>query len=398
MLRVLTLSTLFPNAAEPVLGVFVERQTLGLAALEDVTVEVVAPIGLPPWPLSRHPHYRARAALPRRETWKGLSVHRPRYPVLPVIGARWTARSLARRLVPYLGDLRRRCPFDVIDAEFFWPDGPAAVAAARALGVPCSIKARGSDIHLWGKVPSIADQVAAAGCAANGVLAVSEALRRDMIALGMPAARIAVHRTGVDADRFVPVDRTLAKAALGVSGPLLVGVGSLIPGKGHDRTIAALPRLEGATLLIVGGGPEQARLAAQAAALGLGDRVRLLGRQPHEALPGLLAAADVMVLPSAAEGLANAWVEALACGTPLVIAEAGGAREVVDRPEVGRIVARTPEAIAAAVADLLTDPPEPLAVRAASERFSWQRNATELRDHLARLVGGHRSKPQHRSP
>jgi len=92
MLRVLTLSTLFPHAAQPTLGVFVERQTLGLAAREDVALEVVSPIGLPPWPLSLHSHYRARARLPVREEWKGLAVHRPRFRVWPGSGHGGTAR------------------------------------------------------------------------------------------------------------------------------------------------------------------------------------------------------------------------------------------------------------------------------------------------------------------
>jgi len=64
MLRVLTLSTLFPNSAQPTFGPFVERQTLGLARVEDVEVEVVAPIGIPPWPLSLHSKYRGRRDLP----------------------------------------------------------------------------------------------------------------------------------------------------------------------------------------------------------------------------------------------------------------------------------------------------------------------------------------------
>jgi teichuronic acid biosynthesis glycosyltransferase TuaC len=91
MLRVLTLSTLFPNARQPTLGIFVERQTRGLAARDDVELEVVAPIGMPRWPLSLHPHYAPRSALPAEESWQGLPVHRPRYPVLPVIGSMWTA-------------------------------------------------------------------------------------------------------------------------------------------------------------------------------------------------------------------------------------------------------------------------------------------------------------------
>src|SRR5688572_21250909 len=147
MLRVLTLSTLFSNAVRPTLGVFVERQTLGLAARADVELEVVAPVGLPVWPLSHHPHYAPLRALPRQEDWKGLTVHRPRYRVWPIIGASGTALRMVEALLPRLRKIRARFPFDVIDAEFFWPDGPAAVQLGEALGVPVSIKARGSDIH-----------------------------------------------------------------------------------------------------------------------------------------------------------------------------------------------------------------------------------------------------------
>src|SRR6187401_3236792 len=192
MLRVLTLSTLFPNALRPTLGVFVERQTLGLAARADVALEMVAPVGLPVWPLSHHPHYAPLRALPRKESWKGLKVHRPRYRVWPLTGARGTARRMADALLPVLREIKRRFPFDVIDAEFFWPDGPAAVCLGEALGVPVSIKARGSDVHLWGERQGIAAQLVEAANGAAGLLAVSARLKADMAALGMPADRIRV--------------------------------------------------------------------------------------------------------------------------------------------------------------------------------------------------------------
>lgn len=86
MLRVLTLSSLFPDASRPNFGVFVERQTLGLAAHPDVALTVVAPLGVPPWPLSRHRHYRAFTDLPEQEVWKGVEVLRPRFAVLPGTG------------------------------------------------------------------------------------------------------------------------------------------------------------------------------------------------------------------------------------------------------------------------------------------------------------------------
>ena len=386
MLRVLTLATLFPNGARPTFGVFVERQTCALAARGDVEVEVVAPVGLPVWPLSRHPHYAPLRALPVSEIRDGLAVHRPRYRVWPRLGRAGTARRMAATLLPALREIRARFPFDVIDAEFFWPDGPAAMHLAKALGVPFSIKARGSDIHLWGARPAIARQIVEAGRAAAGLLAVSAALKRDMAALGLPEDRIRVHRTGIDLALFRPADRAAAKAALGVSGPLLVTVGNLLPRKGQALAIEALKAIEGATLILAGEGPDRGRLEALVRDRGLEGRVRFLGAQPHAALPALLAAADVMVLPTVSEGLANAWVESLACGTPVVTSDVGGAREVIAHPAAGRLVPRDATAIAAAIAELLADPPAQADVRKAAEGFSWDRNGAELAAHLRALV------------
>ena len=384
MLRVLTLATLFPDAGRPDFGVFVERQTLGLAALPGIELSVVAPVGLPPGPLDRLAHYRALASLPRRERWKGLEVFRPRFTILPGTGGRFHVPALVRAMRPLLDRLRSSFAFDVIDAEFFFPDGPAAVALGRRYGVPVSVKARGADIHHWGHGPTAA-QVRRAGRQADGLLAVSRAMRADMAALGLPAERIRVHHTGVDLDRFRPLDRVAARREWGIAGPLVASVGALIPRKGHDLVIEAMAELPQAALLIAGEGPERPRLEALIARLGLGERVRLLGGVPHEAVPRLLAAADVMALASASEGLANAWVEALACGTPVVIGDVGGAREVVTGPAAGRIVQRSPAAIAAGIAELVAAPPAVEAVRAMAAGFTWQANAAALRDHLEAL-------------
>jgi teichuronic acid biosynthesis glycosyltransferase TuaC len=381
MLRVLTLATLFPDAQRPNFGIFVERQTLGLAALEGAEVEVVSPVGLPPWPLRLHPHYRGRARLPLRENWKGLTVHRPRFRQLPKIGEAGAARAMAAALLPRL----REMGADVIDAEFFWPDGVAAMHLAAALDIPFSIKARGSDIAYWGQRHGIGEQMRLAAIAADGLLAVSEGLKRQMVALGMPEAKIRVHHTGVDLDRFRPRDRKAAKAALGMDGPLIATVGALIPLKGQRLALAALAEIPDATLMLVGDGPDRAALEAEARRLGIADRTRFMGNRPHDELPGLVAAADLMLLPSEREGLANAWVEALACGTPIVIPDVGGARELLDGHDAGRLVAREPRAIAEAVRAILASPPDGAAVRSAAVRFSWERNARELAEHLSGL-------------
>ena len=367
MLRVLTLSTLFPNADRPNFGIFVELQ-------------VVAPIASPPWPFDRLARYRDAATMPPREIRNGLIVHRPRFIHLPGPGMRFAPNMITRALLPMLKALRRDFRFDVIDAEFFWPDGPAAAMLGTALGVPVSIKARGGDIHHWGAQPWGRRQLLAAGQAARGMLAVSGALKRDMAVLGLPEDRISVHYTGVDLDRFVPAPRPKR------DGPLLITVGYLIERKGQAFVIDALRELPDARLMLIGDGPARLALQARIAAAGLQDRIEFTGSIPHAELPALFAGADVMVLPSASEGLANVWVEALACGTPIVIADVGGAREVVDRPAAGRIVDRTPEAIAAGVRAVLADPIDRQATRAVAERFTWNANSTALHAHLSALV------------
>lgn len=386
MLRVLTLSTLYPNAHQPTLGLFVERQTHGLAARAGVEVQVVAPVGLPAWLLKLHPHYRPLTRLAEQETWNALTVHRPRFTVWPKLNVPATAAALARALLPFLRDLKTRFPFDVIDAEYFWPDGVAAMTLAPALEVPFSIKARGSDVYHWGDRPGIGEQIVDAAEAADGLLAVSVSLKREMVHRGMPAGKIGVHHTGVDLDLFHPTDRPAAKAELGVAGPLIATVGALIERKGQTYALDALARLPDATLLLIGDGPDRSALEAKARRLGIDRRIRLLGAQRPPAVARLVAAADVLLLPTRAEGIANVWVEALACGTPVVTCDAGGAREVIERPEAGRVVARNGEKLAAAVREVLADPPAQEAVRTSAERFSWARNAEELEMHLRRLV------------
>ncbi|TGX52831.1 glycosyltransferase family 4 protein [Sphingomonas gei] len=390
MLRVLVLSTLFPDVTRPNFGIFVERQTLALAERPDLEVRVVAPIGLPPPPLDRLPRYRALAATPKFEAWKGLQVHRPRFRAWPATGGRFHARAIAAAIGPLLAEIRRDFPFDVIDAEFFFPDGVAAVELGRRLDLPVSIKARGSDVHYWARQPATAPQIRAAAHAADGLLSVSEAMRDDMTALGLPGARTECIVTGVDFMRFASGDRADAKAALGVDGPLILSVGALIPLKGHQIVIEAIAGMPDAQLWIAGEGPFRPQLEAQIARLGLAARVHLLGSVPHADLPRLLTAADAMALASEREGLANAWLEALASGTPVVIPDVGGARQVVRSDASGRIVPRTPDAFATALAAVLASPPDPAAVRASIAPFTWAANSERLHGFLGRLVSERR--------
>lgn len=389
-MRILTLATLFPNAARPNFGIFVERQTATLAGRDDVEITVISPQALPPWPLSRHPRYRALAKLPFRETWRGLDVYRPHFLHLPGLGNHLQPKLMVRAIWPLIERLYLARPFDLIDAEFFYPDGPAARELARRLAIPYSVKARGADIHHWGSDPKTREQVLHAGLEAAGLLAVSAAMKSDMVALGMAEEKITVHYTGCDQRRFAPRADDGLRAELGISGPMLITVGALIARKRQDLVIEALPALPGATLVLAGAGEQESSYRALAQKLGVEARVIFAGALPHDDLPRWLAAADIMVLPSRSEGLANAWVEALACGTPIVISDAGGAGELLTDPVAGRIVQPTPEALAVAIGELLALAPDRDRVRGAVANFTWDRNADELHRHFSRLLSSQR--------
>ena len=386
MTRVLSISTLFPIPARPGFGKFVASQMQAVAARGDIDLVMINPLGVPPWPLRRRAAYRALADCPATTTLAGLAVQHPRFRLIPMIGATSNPRRIAQAVLPLARTLHAERPFNVVDAQFFFPDGPAALQIARALGVPLTIKARGSDIHYWSSRPAARRQLLAAADAAGGMLAVSEAIRRDMIALGMPGDRITVHYTGLDHGKFKPLDRIEAKsrlpALLGLNlpggAPLLVCPGALIAIKGQALALRALAQFPGAQLALAGTGADEAALRQLAGELGIAGRVHFLGQVSHEVLPVLMAAADAVVLPSEREGLANVWIEALACGAPLVIPDIGGAREVVQNASAGRLAARESGAIAVALRELLLKPPSQADVAANAARFSWEANAEAL--------------------
>ena len=392
MKHTLVLSTLYPNPVNPRFGTFVARSVEALGKRGDWRVTVVNPIGLPPLALGR---YRALADLPQVAEEGGVTVHRPHFTLIPRIGARRNATAIARAVLPLARKLHEEAPFDLVDAQFFFPDGPAAAIVARDLGLPLSIKARGSDITLWGNEGFAAAQMVEASRQAKGLLAVSHDLAAQMAAMGMPSEKITVHYTGLDRDRFRPFDhpqlrRQLSEKlgfAMPTGAPLLACVGALIARKGQAIAIRALGAIPEARLVLIGKGEDEAALRAQAQREGVEARVFFAGSIDHDLMPLLLSAADVMVLPTANEGLANAWVEALACGTPVVTCDVGGARELIASETAGRLVERTPESVAAGINAILAAPPAREAVAALTEGFSWDANAAALAAHWEGLTG-----------
>jgi len=374
MLKILTFSTLYPNAEYPNHGIFVENRIRKLAESGLAEITVAAPVGYFPFTSKRFGQYASYARTPRKETRHGLDVYHPRYLVLPKIGMNVAPCLMYHSLRASMNELRARISeFDLIDAHYFYPDGVVAARFARDWDLPFTVTARGSDINEIANYAGPRKQILSAARQAAAIITVSQALKDRLIELGLDNNHIHVLRNGVDLELFQPKDRQSCRNELRVHGRLILSVGHLIPRKGHDLVIRALTLLPDMDLIIVGDGPERGKLERLAIELGVKDRVRFLGQIAHADLPDIYSAADMLVLASSREGWANVLLEAMACGTPVIASDVWGTKEVVKESAAGKLISdRTPEAIANAAQSLFDHMPSRTSTRKYAERFSWQ--------------------------
>jgi teichuronic acid biosynthesis glycosyltransferase TuaC len=378
-LRVLVLSTVYPSGIQPHHGIFVQQRVAGYP--EDLDVRAVAPQAWFPFTSGLRPGFRP--ALPRAERLAdGEEILHPRFLSLPAIGKFLDGALLALSVLPGLRRLRRSFPFDVIDAHFGYPEGPAAVLLGRFFRVPVVLTLRGLEQRL-SAYRLRRPQLAFAVRGAERVVAVSEDLRATALAAGAAPERVRTIPNGVDTALFVPRDRAAARRSLGLAeeGTYLLTVGSLSERKGAHLVLEALESLAGSfpnlRYLVVGGagaeGDEEETLRRRAAALGVSERVVFVGPKRREELPDWYNASDLFVLPSSLEGCPNVVVEALACGTPVVATAVGGIPQLLADPETGVIVSRRDgAAVAAGLAAALARPWDRVRVSAGTSARSWQ--------------------------
>jgi len=373
MLRILTVSTLYPNAKRPAHGIFVENRLRHLVAGGRVESLVVAPVPWFPFNRPRFGQFSELNRIPAAEMRHGIPVHHPRYPVIPKIGMSIAPTLLYLAMRPFVPELiAKHGDIDLIDAHYFYPDGVAAVMLAKQLGKPVVITARGTDINLIPRYALPRRQIQWAARNTNGMIAVCQALKTEMVALGIEDRRIRVLSNGVDLEQFQPRPRDEVRRKLSIDGPTLLSVGHLIERKGHDLAIRSLAQLPDVTLMIAGAGPERGALESLAREIGVAERVRFCGLVSQADLPDLYSAADALVLASSREGWANVLLEAMACGTPVIASDVWGNPEVVADPAAGLLVQRTPDSIAEGVKRLLLAPPSREDTRHYAERFSWE--------------------------
>jgi len=342
---VLVIASLFPSANRPVAGLFIRERMFRVA--ERMPLCVVSP---QPWfPLQGlirrfRPNYRPPQ--PAHEMQQGIDVWFPRFLSLPGV-ARWLdGFFMAFACVRLVRRLRRERGVNLLDAHFAYPEGYAATLLGRWLGLPVTITLRGTEVPL-ARDPARCKRKLRAIADASRVFAVADSLKRHVVALGADPDKIRVVGNGVDCHKFFPVDRAQARQELGLppGAKILISVGGLVERKGFHRVIELLPelvkRFPDLHYLIVGGACPEGDLTQflkeMVKRLDLGERVHFLGALPPEQLHKPLSAADVFVLATANEGWANVFLEAMACGLPVVTTDVGGNREVVCDDSLGAI-------------------------------------------------------------
>lgn len=260
-----------------------------------------------------------------------------------------------------------RYSFDAVHAGRVLSEGLVGLTVARLAGLPVVVYAHGEEITTW-RQPAKLKCMRFVFCRADRIIANSEFTREELLKLGVPSERIATIYPGVDLERFRPgLAATDCRQSLGLSpeGALILSVGRLSRRKGFDYVLQSLSLLleKGLDVHygIIGIGEDQDYLTAWAQKLGVASRFHLLGHVSPEDLPRWYNTADVFAMPNRminqdTEGFGMVFLEAAACGKPVVAGKAGGTGSaVIDNVTGLRVDGTSVEAISSALERILKD-------------------------------------------
>lgn len=340
-MKILVITSVFPNEKQPTHGIFVKERTSRVA--QHCEIKVIAPV---PWfPFARcllKKGYRPK--VPYLEIQDGIEVYHPRFFNIPKFFKFLDGLFFFISSIVTAWKLNKHFKFDIIDSHFVYPDGFGAVLLGRLLKTPVTITVRGTIKKLL-KYPLIKAQIKYALRKSVKVFTVCNDLKKTVTTLKIPEEKVIVVPNGVDIEQFRQVEKGRVRKELGLPGDrkIMVSVGGLVERKGFHRIISALPGIKkvipNVMYLIVGGssleGNYEPVLRKTIEKLDLKNDVFFAGIQPHNNLYKWLNASDIFCLATSNEGWANVFLEAMACGLPVVTSRVGGNEEVVSAKDYG---------------------------------------------------------------
>lgn len=335
-MKVLIISNAFPNSGEETRGIFTFQIVKALQKKCDV--EVIAPLPwIPPFrktaTISRYPHTN----VPQKEDIGNITVHHPRYLVIPKILGFMHAAFMFFPLLKLVKELDRHDKIDLINVHWIFPDGVAAAWIGKKLHKPVILTALGCDINLYPTMMLRRIQISRALKTADYITTVSSDLKDRIVSLNIPVKKVKVISNGVDLDLFQIMNKKEVRTKLGIptDRAVILTVGSQDEVKGTKYLIEAFHmmsmKMESPPLLLcIGDGPLRLSLVSRVNHFGGGNDILFLGRKPHSDIPLWMNAADLFCLPSLREGYPNVVLEALACGIPVVASDVGAIPEIID--------------------------------------------------------------------
>jgi teichuronic acid biosynthesis glycosyltransferase TuaC len=347
-LKVLVLSFLYPSDVQPVAGVFMQERLRYLKKIHEVFVISPQPWSPIDWLIRIiiNKQYR-QSAYAGNSYDAGIRVFRPKFLSLPGMSRLTDSASMSLTCLLLIWRQKRLQHFDLIDAQFSYPEGHAAKLLAWFFQVPFGITLHG-DRDLANQNTSRERLLRSAFREAAYIVCVSNALKNFAVQMGAEPRKVVQIPNGINPNTFFQVDRFLArnKLRLPVDAPIIVSVGSLIPLKGQRRLIEQMPQLiklyPNIRLLIIGGptnfSDTSKQLSEQIQKLGLETNVQLVGQVKPDKLLWYLSAANVFALTSDYEGWPNVLMEALACGLPVIAHSVGGNAEIICSTKHGTLV------------------------------------------------------------
>lgn len=383
-MKVLALSYLFPNSAQPDYGVFVYNRLR--AVQEYCEVKVIAPLQRYPFRSLLRPELAAKQTIGSKVNMGGLETWYPRFPVIPRYLKSLDALSYYLAVKPVVKKMMQDgFTFDVIDTHWTYPDILAAYLLSRQHNKPFIVTIRGREALYLGERGGRKRILDWCLRRANAVVALSSELAELVIDIGVELNKVRVVLNGVDTESFQPLDRVEARRKLNLvqDKKILLAVGRLTEAKGHQHIIRSLPSLapvHNVELHIIGGiNPESdysVTLKEQVAGLGL-KNVFFHNGIPHEQLLYWYNAADLFCLASHGEGCPNVVLEAMACGTPVVVTNVGAVKDIV--ADIGSgVVVMNCERFNLVLQQALTMSWDQQAIAERMKNMSWQGCANQL--------------------
>ena len=377
-MRVLLISNIFPNSAEKERGIFTYQMATALKSR--CHMEVIAPLPWVPLFMKRVGAKKfIHADVPLQENLGGLTIHHPRYGVIPKVLGFMHPVFMFAPLFSLIKRLDKEERINLINAHWIFPDGVAAAWVAEKLRKPLILTGLGCDLNHYPSLPFRKGFIKKALGTAKLVTVKGNGLKQTVLRLGVPEPKVRVIPNGLDLRRFRIMEKNEVRRRLGIheNGPFLLFVGSLDPVKGGHYLIEALKGMADDMekfphLLMVGDGPLQEALLFQARRLGIANRVSFVGKRPHDEIPLWMNAADVFCLPSIREGRPNVLMEALACGTPAVASDVGSVPEIIHEGN-GRIAGvADPKSLAHQLLACLKQRWDRKTIRKTVGRFTWE--------------------------